>query len=191
MAHRFIVAETAADAVGRPARRSGATASPSSLDLLGEATVTGERGRPLRRPRRRRRRSTIAAAAPRWPPRPRLEHDFAGPIPRANLSVKVSALTPLLRPDAPERGKRDAAARLRRAAALGHATAAPTCTSTWSRSTRATRCSSSCSSCSPSPSSRDGPVGRASCSRPTCATRRSRLRRRARLGARRRRARSR
>ena len=34
-------------------------------------------------------------------------------LPRANLSVKVSALTPLLRPDAPERGKRDAADRLR------------------------------------------------------------------------------
>ena len=33
--------------------------------------------------------------------------------PRANLSVKVSALTPLLRPDAPELGKRDAAPRLR------------------------------------------------------------------------------
>ena len=29
------------------------------------------------------------------------------------MSVKVSALTPLLRPDAPEFGKRDAAARLR------------------------------------------------------------------------------
>ncbi len=47
----------------------------------------------------------------------------AGPLPRANLSVKVSALTPLLRPDAPERGKRDAAQRLRgllrRAQALG------------------------------------------------------------------------
>ena len=36
-----------------------------------------------------------------------------GPLPRANVSVKISALTPLLRADAPERGKRDAAARLR------------------------------------------------------------------------------
>ncbi|MEA2217841.1 MAG: proline dehydrogenase, partial [Solirubrobacteraceae bacterium] len=34
-------------------------------------------------------------------------------LPRANLSVKVSALTPLLRPEAPERGMRDAAPRLR------------------------------------------------------------------------------
>jgi RHH-type proline utilization regulon transcriptional repressor/proline dehydrogenase/delta 1-pyrroline-5-carboxylate dehydrogenase len=44
---------------------------------------------------------------------PALEHDTLGPIPRANLSVKVSALTPLLRPEAPERGQRDAAPRLR------------------------------------------------------------------------------
>ena len=46
-----------------------------------------------------------------------------GPLPRANLCVKVSALTPLMKPDAPERGQRDAAQRLRgllrRAHALG------------------------------------------------------------------------
>src|SRR4029078_13343704 len=57
------------------------------------------------------------------PERPRLERDGAGPLPRANLSVKVSALTPLLRPDAPERGKRDAGPRprelLRHAKLLG------------------------------------------------------------------------
>jgi RHH-type proline utilization regulon transcriptional repressor/proline dehydrogenase/delta 1-pyrroline-5-carboxylate dehydrogenase len=44
---------------------------------------------------------------------PQLERDTAGPLPRANLSVKVSALTPLLRPEAPARGQRDAAPRLR------------------------------------------------------------------------------
>jgi len=42
-----------------------------------------------------------------------VEQDSVGPLPRANVSVKVSALTPLLRPDAPERGRRDAAERLR------------------------------------------------------------------------------
>jgi RHH-type proline utilization regulon transcriptional repressor/proline dehydrogenase/delta 1-pyrroline-5-carboxylate dehydrogenase len=42
-----------------------------------------------------------------------LERDSVGVIPRANVSVKVSALTPLLRPDAPERGRLDAARRLR------------------------------------------------------------------------------
>jgi proline dehydrogenase len=48
-----------------------------------------------------------------WSERPALEKDGAGPVPRANLSVKVSALTPLLRPDAPELGREDAARRLR------------------------------------------------------------------------------
>ena len=48
-----------------------------------------------------------------WPERPRLERDGFGALPRANLSVKVSALTPLLRADAPVRGQRDAAQRLR------------------------------------------------------------------------------
>jgi RHH-type proline utilization regulon transcriptional repressor/proline dehydrogenase/delta 1-pyrroline-5-carboxylate dehydrogenase len=42
-----------------------------------------------------------------------LERDTVGAIPRTNVSVKISALTPLLRPDAPELGRRDAAARLR------------------------------------------------------------------------------
>src|SRR5439155_21093051 len=56
---------------------------------------------------------TISDAARAWPERPQLEHDSVGPLPRANLSVKVSALTPLLRPNAPARGQRDAADRLR------------------------------------------------------------------------------
>src|SRR5436190_1343470 len=51
-------------------------------------------------------------ASASWPPRPALEHDSTGPIPRVNLSVKISALTPLLRPEAPEVGERDASARL-------------------------------------------------------------------------------
>src|SRR5439155_25583963 len=55
----------------------------------------------------------LAAAVADWPERPVLERDSAGPVPRANLSVKVSALTPLMRPDAPEVGREDAAGRLR------------------------------------------------------------------------------
>jgi RHH-type proline utilization regulon transcriptional repressor/proline dehydrogenase/delta 1-pyrroline-5-carboxylate dehydrogenase len=42
-----------------------------------------------------------------------LEEDSYGRIARTNVSVKVSALTPLIKPDAPERGQEDAAARLR------------------------------------------------------------------------------
>jgi RHH-type proline utilization regulon transcriptional repressor/proline dehydrogenase/delta 1-pyrroline-5-carboxylate dehydrogenase len=42
-----------------------------------------------------------------------LEEDSVGPLPRVNVSVKVSALTPLMRPEAPAVGRDDAARRLR------------------------------------------------------------------------------
>jgi RHH-type proline utilization regulon transcriptional repressor/proline dehydrogenase/delta 1-pyrroline-5-carboxylate dehydrogenase len=111
MAHRFIIAESHHEVVGdlRGLWRHGVAAS---LDLLGEATVTAKEADAYA-DRAADALRTVAGAARSWPPRPRLERDFAGPIPRANLSVKVSGLTPLLRPDAPERGKRDAAVRLR------------------------------------------------------------------------------
>jgi RHH-type proline utilization regulon transcriptional repressor/proline dehydrogenase/delta 1-pyrroline-5-carboxylate dehydrogenase len=47
------------------------------------------------------------------PNREQLDCDSLGRIPRANLSVKVSALTPLMRPEAPELGRDDASRRLR------------------------------------------------------------------------------
>ena len=111
MAHRFIVGESprAALAVLSGLWDDGVA---SSVDLLGEATVTqAEAERYALRCDEA--LSTLAAAATSWPDRPLLEGDGAGPLPRVNLSVKVSALTPLLRPDAPERGKRDAAQRMR------------------------------------------------------------------------------
>ena len=111
MAHRFIVGEDPKAALGvlRDLWKDGVA---SSVDLLGEMTVTqAEAERYAARCAEA--LDVLAAATPRWPARPQLERDGAGPLPRANLSVKVSALTPLLRPDAPERGKRDAADRLR------------------------------------------------------------------------------
>jgi RHH-type proline utilization regulon transcriptional repressor/proline dehydrogenase/delta 1-pyrroline-5-carboxylate dehydrogenase len=111
MAHRFIVAESPAAAVGELERLWHAGIS-SSLDLLGEATVTApEADRYAARCAEA--LDVLAAAYAPLAPRPRLERDGTGPIARANLSVKVSALTPLLRPEAPELGKRDAAGRLR------------------------------------------------------------------------------
>ena len=111
MAHRFIVGESPKEVLGvlRSLWRGGVG---TSVDLLGEATVTAEEA-----DRYAARCSDalreLAPAHASWPSRPMLERDSAGPLPRANLSVKVSALTPLLRPDAPELGKRDAAGRLR------------------------------------------------------------------------------
>jgi RHH-type proline utilization regulon transcriptional repressor/proline dehydrogenase/delta 1-pyrroline-5-carboxylate dehydrogenase len=111
MAHRFIVGEDPRAALGvlRDLWKDGVA---SSVDLLGEATVTQAEAQRYA-DRCADALDTIADAARSWPERPQLEHDSAGPLPRANLSVKVSALTPLLRPTAPARGQRDAADRLR------------------------------------------------------------------------------
>ena len=111
MAHRFIVGETPASALGvlRDLWKDGVT---SSVDLLGEATVTQpEADRYAARCEDA--LTELARAQRGWPSRDVLERDSAGAIPRTNVSVKISALTPLLRPDAPELGRRDAAARLR------------------------------------------------------------------------------
>ena len=111
MAHRFIVGADPRDALPtlRSLWRDGIAAS---VDLLGEATVTSaEADRYAARCAAA--LDTLAPAYAALKAQPRLEQDSLGPLPRANLSVKVSALTPLLRPEAPERGIRDAAPRLR------------------------------------------------------------------------------
>jgi proline dehydrogenase len=111
MAQRFIVGQGPGDAVPALARlwRAGAAAS---VDLLGEATVTAsEADRYTARCDEALR--TLAQAARAWPAQAILERDSAGVLPRVNLSVKVSAMTPHVRADAPELGIADAAARLR------------------------------------------------------------------------------
>ena len=111
MAHRFIVGETPREATGvlEDLWRKGVA---TSVDLLGEATVTSaEADRYATRCHEA--LDGLVDVYRSLPARPALERDSIGRIPRENLSVKVSALTPLLRPDAPELGKRDAAGRLR------------------------------------------------------------------------------
>jgi proline dehydrogenase len=111
MAHRFIVGETPRAAL-RAIRHLWEGGAAVSLDLLGEATVTqAEADRYAARCLDA--LETVAEAAPSWPERPVLESDSLGPLPRVNLSVKVSALSPLLRPEAPEVGRDDAARRMR------------------------------------------------------------------------------
>jgi RHH-type proline utilization regulon transcriptional repressor/proline dehydrogenase/delta 1-pyrroline-5-carboxylate dehydrogenase len=110
-AHRFIAGETPSDAVGE-LRRLWAEGIGASVDLLGEATVTAaEADRYADRCREALEVLTRAYAG--YPAHPALETDPAGRLPRANLSVKVTALTPLIRADAPRRGVADAAGRLR------------------------------------------------------------------------------
>jgi proline dehydrogenase len=111
MAHRFIVGETPSAAL-KSIRHLWENGAAVSLDLLGEATVTeAEADRYAARCLDA--LETLAEAAGSWPERPVLEADSLGRLPRVNLSVKVSALTPLLRPEAPEVGREDAARRMR------------------------------------------------------------------------------
>jgi proline dehydrogenase len=111
VAKRFIVGETVSAAVPR-LRQLWERGVAVSLDLLGEASVSLEEARAYAE-RCEEALSTLTEAASRWPERPLLERDAAGPISRVNLSVKVTALTPLVRPESPERGRDDLAARLR------------------------------------------------------------------------------
>jgi proline dehydrogenase len=111
MAHRFIVGETPREAT-KILQELWRTGAASSVDLLGEATVTAaEADRYAQRCAEA--LDQLAGVYEDLPEHRQLERDSMGALPRANLSVKVSALTPLLRPDAPELGKRDAGPRLR------------------------------------------------------------------------------
>lgn len=112
MAQRFIIGADAHDALPE-VERLWKTGAATTIDLLGEATVTEEEADAYAQ-RCEDTLRAVAAAAPRWPARELLERDAAGAIPRVNLSVKVSALTPLLRATAPERGIAGAEPRLRR-----------------------------------------------------------------------------
>jgi RHH-type proline utilization regulon transcriptional repressor/proline dehydrogenase/delta 1-pyrroline-5-carboxylate dehydrogenase len=111
MAHRFIAGDSPRAAHGE-LRRLWRGGIASTVDLLGEATVTAAEADRYR-DRCYEALTELAAATAEWPAKPVLERDSLGPLPRADLSVKVSALTPLLRPAAPERGIEDAAGRLR------------------------------------------------------------------------------
>ncbi len=111
MAHRFIVGETPPAAIP-VLRHLWDRGVASTVDLLGEATVTeAEADRYAARCSEA--LEELARATRLWPGRSTLEYDGSGPLPRAHVCVKVSALTPLLRPDAPHIGRRDAAERLR------------------------------------------------------------------------------
>lgn len=111
IAQRFIVGSSPRTALGH-LRDLWDQGCATSLDLLGEATVTAEEADHYAA-RCADAVATLARATREWAPQPGLEQDAHGAIPRANVSVKVSALTPLLRPHAPDRGREDAATRLR------------------------------------------------------------------------------
>ena len=100
MAHRFIVGESPRAAL-KALRALHDDGVLLTVDLLGEATVSAaEADRYASRCTEA--LDTLAEAMVSWPGNP-----------EPNLSVKVSALTPALRPEAPELGRDDAANRMR------------------------------------------------------------------------------
>ncbi len=111
LARRFIIGESVAAA--EPAVSAlWARGVGTSVDLLGEATVS-EQEADAYAARCLDALDGLAAIAARWPGRPVLERDSIGTLSRVNLSVKVSALTPHIRPSAPERGIESGLERLR------------------------------------------------------------------------------
>jgi RHH-type proline utilization regulon transcriptional repressor/proline dehydrogenase/delta 1-pyrroline-5-carboxylate dehydrogenase len=110
MAGRFIAGRTPAEAAEAAGSlwRDGFAAT---VDLLGEKTVTlvdADRyaARVLETV------GALADAAPSWPPNPVLEHDPWGGIPRANVSIKPTALAPSLTPYTQSEGIDQAISRL-------------------------------------------------------------------------------
>ncbi len=111
VARQFIAGRDVGQAAG-VLRRMWRARQAFALDLLGEATVSEDEARAyLERCNATLHR--LAAMTRDWPDRPLLDADRHGRLARASISIKLSALTPVLRPLAPERGAGDAAGRLR------------------------------------------------------------------------------
>lgn len=83
-----------------------------SIDLLGEATIS-DREADRYRDRCLEALTILGREAASWPSHSLLERDHLGPIPRVQLSIKISALSPHLDPIDPEGNYQSVAARLR------------------------------------------------------------------------------
>lgn len=111
MASRFIAGRDAAEAL--PVLRSLWEAGIGfSVDLLGEACVSDEEADEYQR-RYLDLVQTLPAEVAGWEARPWLESDHLGPIPRVNVSIKVSSLSPRCDPIDPEGAIGDLMRRLR------------------------------------------------------------------------------
>ncbi len=82
-----------------------------SVDLLGEATIS-DREADRYRDRCLEALTLLGREASLWPPLPLLQRDHLGPIPRVQLSIKISALSPHLDPIDPEGSYRSVVSRL-------------------------------------------------------------------------------
>jgi RHH-type proline utilization regulon transcriptional repressor/proline dehydrogenase/delta 1-pyrroline-5-carboxylate dehydrogenase len=111
MARQFIAGATPQEAMPRLARlwRAG---EASTVDLLGEKTLTATEADAYAS-RVDALLTTLVDAAAAWPDDPVLERDPWGPVPRVNVSVKPTALTPHFSPLDHDDAVADALARLR------------------------------------------------------------------------------
>jgi RHH-type transcriptional regulator, proline utilization regulon repressor / proline dehydrogenase / delta 1-pyrroline-5-carboxylate dehydrogenase len=111
MARQFIAGEDAAGAA-EGLRRLWDAGSAFSVDLLGEKTVQlAEADRYAAQVHEM--IDVLADRTASWPANPRLEADDLGPLPRVNVSLKVTALAPHLVPLGAEVGLAEARDRLR------------------------------------------------------------------------------
>ncbi len=122
LAHQFIVGVDPAEAVVALRRLWDHEGVASTVDLLGERTVSeAEADRYAARVANL--LEVLAADAAEWAPRPELTSDDLGPLARVNVSVKATALAPSFQPLDRGRALASAAERLRpllhRARALG------------------------------------------------------------------------
>src|SRR5438874_300741 len=110
MARQLIAGATPEDALPRLAAlwRAG---EACTVDLLGEKTVT-EREAARYAERVRATLEALVAGTRDWPAEPRLERDPWGTVPRVNVSVKPTALSPLFAPASAPEGLAEARERL-------------------------------------------------------------------------------
>ena len=111
MARSFIAGATVEEAVPRLSQlwKEGRA---WSVDLLGEATIS-EREADQYRDRCLEALTRLGRTANAWSATPLLERDHLGPLPRVQLSLKISALSSQLDPIDPEGSYQSVAARLR------------------------------------------------------------------------------
>jgi RHH-type proline utilization regulon transcriptional repressor/proline dehydrogenase/delta 1-pyrroline-5-carboxylate dehydrogenase len=97
MAETFIAGREASQALPK-LRSNWQHDCAFSVDLLGEACLSEHEADAYRR-RYLQLLHDLASAVQSWPANPRLESDHLGTIPRANISIKISSLSALLKPE--------------------------------------------------------------------------------------------
>jgi len=91
MAHRFIAGSTVAEGRCGPSPPCGRRSLTFTIDLLGEATITEVEAEQYQQ-QYFELIEGLSREVNTWPAMPLIDSDVAGPIPRVNVSVKLSSL---------------------------------------------------------------------------------------------------